>query len=1217
MSDHRFQKLLPLAVLLTALLAAAPASAQWATTYIPIPGLPTEDVDMVELTPTPIGLPPTIIYPTETTVNYINMITDVVYAIVPKPGPNISGADYVASPDGTIGVMPILGSLCVFTHGPGLPALAMTIPLPGTPARRDIDVQIVSGLGIEPWDAIYATGTEVHRVNLMTGAIMWTTPLPTPIVEAVDPLYVPVTGFGPLVFAATDGFMTEINAVTGAILPGSPIAIGTTLIREVDIRLNPAGTLVFVHGNLVLDAFSTATGALVSSVPLASVGIEGNDIEWDNTGTRGVAITVANMYWFNAATGAVTDIIPFGGWGHQRNQDLITTAPGVIPQYAGYQAQGAFFTYLVPALPLAIVLNSVTPLPSPTMDGVDPLTTDAPPVPAFPPGPPGVIAIAPTQGYVTEVDLRSGVISPSLIMTPGVLRTDVDVRRGATLPNKDYQPYIGGVVDIGGFLPGQFTITVSTGVQILNVSTATLAGFIPTGMIFRGGDEQVTTILGPGAPAYTTDDPDQDFLTKCWEYKYALNRWPMWYSNSNPLWYPQFMPYGVFGPPALLGWDIWNDWKVMVLNNQTVVLLNRAGVLKQTINLPARPIGGLIWDWDNKICKLRLYGQQEAIINLNSVYWTGLATVTYVPYTLRTEWYPIVDRMNGWEFVVARGCRRIWVYDHVRSAFVTWIDLPARIIRPPVFDDQRKTLCCALANRQVFFFNAHQYRITLNILASSVYSPILPALVCADPVFDIYNHYTLCRLYGGNIVVLNNANGNLLYSTGLQPFWPIGPIQIDCYNKIAKWNAYNGINYVEYWLNLYPLATAGVPLLRTINMGPILPFGYPQFDSRDGWEFTRINNQIRYDYLFPPYTIAFYNYPGLFALTGNLFIDRVNKYGLVATTGNQIVWLNLFRLTQGLAGATNLIALPAPPTQGIHYLTQLHLALVQMVGGQIAVINMLNGTSMGVLPAPPCKRQIYVQPFTGLCNYSYWDGAQGFDVTVDLNPVRQNPPGGPIVNTQLLAAPSNEAFNFANPPPVGAALVTQMVFQTGDATDPQLHHFAVAPGGGPPGANFQVDDGSTRNSASQMDPVSGTFEDDGSAQFTVLANAGENVCIRVFDPEGNASPEVCIPATTVVGVGDHAVPSHFALALTSSNPVRDKAQFRFELPSRSRVDLAIYDMTGRRVASLVTQTREPGWYDEVWDRTTSSGAVAPAGVYFARFRAGSFEQSQRLIVLGK
>ena len=1212
MSSHRHPKLLGLALLFASLLVVAPASAQWATTFIPIAGLPTEDVDMVELTPQPIGLPPTIVYPTESAVYYIDMTTDAVYATVAKPGPNISGVDYYSSPDGKIGVMPVLGQLCVFNHGPGVPSLFLTIPLPGTPARRDIDVTIVPGL-VNPWDAIYATGTEIHRIDLTTGAFWWTTPVPTPIVEAVDPLYVPTTGFGfPVVFAATDGFMTEIDAITGAILPGTPIATGTTVIREVDIRLNPAGTLVFFHGNFVLDAFSTATGALVASTPLASMGIEGNDIEWDNTGTRGVAITVANMVWFNAGTGGVTDIIPFFGWGHQRNQDLITTAPGIAPQMAGYQAQGAFFIYTVPALPAAIGLFAINALPSPTMDGVDPVTTDVLPGPSFPPGPPGVIALAPTQGFISEVDLRGGGLI-SMAMAPGVLRMDVDVRRGGTGGNKNYQPYVGGVVAISGLIPGEYTITVSTGVQVLNVAGFAWLGFIPTGMIFRGGDEQVTTLLGPAVPSYTTDTPDQDFLTKCWEYKYTMNRWPMWYSISNPLWYPHFMPYGVFGPPALMGWDIWNDWKVMVLNNQSVALLDRQGLLRQVIPLPSRPIGGLVWDWDNKLCKLRLYGQQEVIIDLSRVYSTGLASVTYVPYTVRTEWYPIVDRMNGWEFVVARGARRIWVYDHIVNGFVTWIDLPARIIRPPILDEQRKTLCCPLADRRVFFFNAYKYRLTSDLTVASTYSPVLPALVCADPVFDIYNHYTLCRLYGGSIVVLDNSSGALLYNTGLLPYWPIGPIQIDCYNKVAKWNAYNGVDYAENWMYLYPMVTGGLPLIHTISLGPAAPFGYPLFDSRDGWEFTRIANVIRYDYLFSPYTTLSYTYPGPFVLTGNLFIDRVNKYGLCATTGTHLLWLNLFRLTKGLAGATTIISLPSPATQGIHFLTQLHLAVVQLQSGQIAVINTADGTLTTILGGiPPCQRQIYVQPFTGLCNYSYWSGSQGYDVTIDLNPLRQNPPASPLTHVELLPAPTNEAANFIPPPAVGP--VSQLGYQIGDDTGPQLHHFLVPPGSGMPGANYLVDNGSTRNKASQMDPVSGTFEDDGSSQFTALANPGENVCIRVYDPEGNASGEVCVVATATLGVEPNG-PTQFALAMTSANPLRDRARFHFALPTHSHVELAIYDMSGRRISSLVSQDREQGEYDEAWDLTTAAGTRAAPGVYFAKFNAGTFKRTMRVVVL--
>src|SRR5207247_10232679 len=134
----------------------------------------------------------------------------------------------------------------------------------------------------------------------------------------------------------------------------------------------------------------------------------------------------------------------------------------------------------------------LAPLPAPAPYGVDPVAPDATPGPALPAGPVGVIDLAPTQGFVTEVDLRTGEALPPVTLVPGVLRMDVDVRKGGTFGNKDYQPYIGGVASITGFAPNQYTITVSTGVHRLDVSTNALipGDFIPTGMIFRGGDEQ-------------------------------------------------------------------------------------------------------------------------------------------------------------------------------------------------------------------------------------------------------------------------------------------------------------------------------------------------------------------------------------------------------------------------------------------------------------------------------------------------------------------------------------------------------------------------------------------------------------------------------------------------------------------------------------------------------------------------------------------------------
>ena len=100
-----------------------------------------------------------------------------------------------------------------------------------------------------------------------------------------------------------------------------------------------------------------------------------------------------------------------------------------------------------------------------------------------------------------------------------------------------------------------------------------------------------------------------------------------------------------------------------------------------------------------------------------------------------------------------------------------------------------------------------------------------------------------------------------------------------------------------------------------------------------------------------------------------------------------------------------------------------------------------------------------------------------------------------------------------------------------------------------------------------------------------------------------------------MAVGPQGIPTHFALAMTSANPVKDRAQFHFALPTRSHVDLAIFDLSGRRIATLVSQDRPAGEYDEAWDLTTSSGDLAHAGIFFAKFSAGGFQESKRIVVV--
>ena len=97
--------------------------------------------------------------------------------------------------------------------------------------------------------------------------------------------------------------------------------------------------------------------------------------------------------------------------------------------------------------------------------------------------------------------------------------------------------------------------------------------------------------------------------------------------------------------------------------------------------------------------------------------------------------------------------------------------------------------------------------------------------------------------------------------------------------------------------------------------------------------------------------------------------------------------------------------------------------------------------------------------------------------------------------------------------------------------------------------------------------------------------------------------------------GNDAPPLRFALGQNRPNPFAAETRVDFELPVRSLVRLEVFDLLGRRVATLASASYEPGRYSVSWDRRGRSGAHMPAGIYTCRYTAGDHREQRRMIVL--
>ena len=88
------------------------------------------------------------------------------------------------------------------------------------------------------------------------------------------------------------------------------------------------------------------------------------------------------------------------------------------------------------------------------------------------------------------------------------------------------------------------------------------------------------------------------------------------------------------------------------------------------------------------------------------------------------------------------------------------------------------------------------------------------------------------------------------------------------------------------------------------------------------------------------------------------------------------------------------------------------------------------------------------------------------------------------------------------------------------------------------------------------------------------------------------------------------------LALRSENPHRGgDAKITFGITRKERVELKVYDVTGRLVKTLANREFTAGEHTLYWDGSNEDGRLVPRGVYFYQLRTPSFVSQKKLAVL--
>ncbi|MDD5530782.1 MAG: T9SS type A sorting domain-containing protein [bacterium] len=100
--------------------------------------------------------------------------------------------------------------------------------------------------------------------------------------------------------------------------------------------------------------------------------------------------------------------------------------------------------------------------------------------------------------------------------------------------------------------------------------------------------------------------------------------------------------------------------------------------------------------------------------------------------------------------------------------------------------------------------------------------------------------------------------------------------------------------------------------------------------------------------------------------------------------------------------------------------------------------------------------------------------------------------------------------------------------------------------------------------------------------------------------------------TSIVSVEEASdtLPKTYSLSQNYPNPFTKSTVIKYQLPAKSKVSLKLYDLSGRCVKELVNKEKLPGYY-----KITLTPKNYPNGIYFAKFSAGAYRETRKLILM--
>jgi hypothetical protein len=93
------------------------------------------------------------------------------------------------------------------------------------------------------------------------------------------------------------------------------------------------------------------------------------------------------------------------------------------------------------------------------------------------------------------------------------------------------------------------------------------------------------------------------------------------------------------------------------------------------------------------------------------------------------------------------------------------------------------------------------------------------------------------------------------------------------------------------------------------------------------------------------------------------------------------------------------------------------------------------------------------------------------------------------------------------------------------------------------------------------------------------------------------------------------IPDRFNLSQNFPNPFNPSTTISFDLPEDVSVRIDIFDVSGRRIRTLLNEPKVAGSFQVVWNGNDDNGNLVASGLYVYRIHTGNFVQSKKMLFM--